>query len=201
MFLGKVVQLNGILLGLEGVVVGARSFRRLPEAERTEPELLLKVRGVPWASRGGDVEPHAARIQLLQLMFLVACEKQKVEFARWSYTAGCLGSTAAQTGSSRDHSEACRTRIETANRADEELEARGAKAYTTRNVHQDETKKRKVAVNEEIEMGAGVGFGTSSSSASGAAPPESSTKSVDKCLLVVVVQSAMLEKGATQRQR
>ena len=84
-------------------------------------------------------------------------------------------------------------------RADEELEARGAKAYTTRNVHQDETKKRKVAVNEEIEMGAAVGFGTSSSSASGAAPPESSTRSADKCLLVVVVQSAMPEKGATQR--
>ena len=147
MFLGKVVQLNGILLGLEeGVVVGARSFRRLPEAERTEPELLLKVRGVPWASRGGDVETHAARIQLLQLMFLVACERQDVELVRWSYTAGCLGSTAAQTGSSRDHSEACRTRIETAMRADEKNGRSWSKGgyYTQRGSGRDEEEEVRI---------------------------------------------------------
>ena len=89
--------------------------------------------------------------------------RKNVELARWGCTAGCPGYIAAQ-------SRAKIARIETGMRADEELEARVAKADATRNAHHDETKKRKVTNNEEVDTGACVEFGTSSSSASGAAP-------------------------------
>ena len=46
----------------DGVVVEAPSFPRLPEAERQEPELLLKVRGVLWAPSGGKADPNVAVI-------------------------------------------------------------------------------------------------------------------------------------------
>ena len=63
-------------------------------------------------------------------------------------------------------------------RADEELEARVAKADTARNVHQFETKERKVVFNEDVDTRAGLGFGISSSSASGATPLDSAMTSV-----------------------
>ena len=45
--LGMAFQSNNILVCLEGgVVAGARSSRRLPEAQRKDPKFLLKVRGV-----------------------------------------------------------------------------------------------------------------------------------------------------------
>ena len=98
----------------------------------------------------------------------------------------CPVCIAAQTRLSRDHSEASRRRIDTAMRADEELEPRVAKANSTRNVHHDETKKKKkkVALNGEIDMGASVWFGTSSSSASGAALLECSTASASGAAMI-----------------
>ena len=45
--LGMALQSNNILVGREGgVFAGARSSRRLPEAQRKDPKFLLKVRGV-----------------------------------------------------------------------------------------------------------------------------------------------------------
>ena len=35
-------------------------FRRLPGAVRKDPELLLKVRGAPWAPCGGETGPNVA---------------------------------------------------------------------------------------------------------------------------------------------
>ena len=50
-----------------------------------------------------------------------------------------------QSSDSRDHSEECRKRIQTALRSYEELEA---KADVQRNVRQDATRKRKVTIKE-----------------------------------------------------
>ena len=68
--------------------------------------------------------------------------------------------------------------------------------------------RRKVSFNDDGDTGAGVGLCTSSSSTSGAAPLSSVMTSaagaqcfLHNCLPLIVVQSAMLEKGATQRQR
>ena len=45
--LGVALQSNNILVGREGgVAAGARSSRRLPEAQCKDPKFLLKVRGV-----------------------------------------------------------------------------------------------------------------------------------------------------------
>ena len=90
-------------------------------------------------------------------------------------------------------------------RADEELEAEVAKADIPRHVHQDATKKRKAAFNEDSDTGAGVGFGTYSSSTSGAAPLDSATAPASEaagflhsCPFLHVVLSDVLEKGPMQ---
>ena len=61
-------------------------------------------------------------------------------------------------------------------RADEELEARAAKKLTARSVYEDETKKRTVALNADIDTGARHGFGICSSSVSGDALHDSVMK-------------------------
>ena len=106
-------------------------FRRLLKAERRDPGLRWTAHGFPWAPSGGDADPHVAvnliqwcllisshLILFLQLLFLVGC----IRMNRSLGTVRCPVCIAAQTGLSRDHSEASRRRIDTAMRADEELE-------------------------------------------------------------------------------
>ena len=74
--------------------------------------------------------------------------KKQIQISR-SFSAGYSTCSAAQRGASCGHSEEFRKRIDTAMRADEELEARAAKAEITRNVHQDAAKKSAVMCDEE----------------------------------------------------
>ena len=77
-------------------------FRRLPGAVRKDPELLLKVRGAPWAPCGGETGPNVAVnldpvVPLEQLQRRPVApvpaprrldNRENVELARRSCTAG-----------------------------------------------------------------------------------------------------------------
>ena len=130
-FLGLLDRSSEVLIGFEKRVVRARSFKRRPPSERADGEMLLSIRGVPWAPTP-DTPDSVKRLAVIDrapeeatpglpaaLPELPPPEarnvyiRKTVELAKYGYTDGCPGCKAARANQPpKAHSAACRARIE-----------------------------------------------------------------------------------------
>ena len=131
-FLGVNPRTNEVYVATEeGEVIRARTIKRRPFEDRWDVDIVLNVKGTPWAPGDGEnVEPvpvarHAEekpqeesplprgmaqeteqpRVRRVMLM--------RSDFERHGFTTGCYGCRGIQEGSHRslNHTEACRERM------------------------------------------------------------------------------------------
>ena len=158
---------DGIFLGIkdgsEEVIIGTpsgckecRTFNRRPREDAADPVLFNSIRGIRVnVVRDDDFirEPREPKLGIdvrpvNTFLFRSALNRRNrtrisVELARYGYALGCPGCEAAVnaiSGSSRDHSEQCRTRVVKAMRDDVALSecVRGAYARMSRNPSEGE---------------------------------------------------------------
>ena len=131
-FLGVVLNTGESLVAcVDGTVTKVRTMKRLPLDERWDPEMARNIIGVPWDLTGKDesgnapavIEPRGQPAQVLpphpELYVSRGRRRMPLKkqlFKDHGYSAGCGGCTAIIQGNSEavNHTEACRTRIETA---------------------------------------------------------------------------------------
>ena len=172
--------LSGVMMGVQGAeylvmtgdgAVRAHSLRRVPMESRWDKEIILQMKGTPWAPRGGGVEEPipATRPGSQQVEEPVAGGNQEVperrrmrmekeDFIEHQYTPGCRGCTNLQAGRpAQGHSEKCRKRMEEELKKTAGGAARVARAYDKI----DEA----AAARAEQQIGGDVGNATGRTSA------------------------------------
>ena len=122
-------------------IVKTSAIRRVGAHRRWDAESLLKVKGVPWDHVQRDATPGNVRVQWLDPpavgpvhVFDEGPQPRRVyikrdDLYRHGFTEGCPGCRSiSQGGEPRGHTDACRTRLETAMRTTEAGKARVQKA-------------------------------------------------------------------------
>ena len=130
-YVGLVERSNEIRVGIEnGSVVAANSFRRLQQAQRSNPELIKKIRGTPWKPSSSssdsmlqlyiDARSTVPRTSLPPAPVAASEDfdpkrvyiRREVELKQYGYSVGCKGCEAARSDlAPTNHSEDCRARI------------------------------------------------------------------------------------------
>ena len=133
-FLGVIPETGETLVGTAQGVIKTRTLRRLQERNRWQPERIKAVKGTPWAPAGdGAEQPVSIKVWVPQQeqsdpvkepQFVIAPRRtymRKTDFMKYGMTDGCKGCDMIRRGRpTQGHSEACRSRMETAMNEDDQ---------------------------------------------------------------------------------
>ena len=125
-------------IATDGGIVKASAIRRVGAHRRWDAEALLRVKGVPWDHVQKDSVPGEVQVRWLDPSLLPKSSVDedigpkrrrarinKQDLLKHGFTEGCLGCRAMiQGGEPRNHTEACRSRVEEAMQATSEGKAR-----------------------------------------------------------------------------
>ena len=203
LYIGITQRTDESLIATKLGIVRCRTFKRLPEGQRGDRELLAAVVGTPWTpvpSQAGDDEiPVVIRVNAAavvrpeelpppivprgpELLGRRVYLRGRKELARYGHTDGCPGCVAAFLDASpAEHTAECRERITAAMRADpmdavriEESERRAA----TANANLGRRKLRRVDTGDDDDLNIQPGGAATSSSGAVQAPSASSSSAV-----------------------
>ena len=146
-YLGLAERSDMLIVGNADGCQRVATVKRLPPSSRRDAELIKALKGVPWRPRPGVAqEPGAQEVpvcihadpvvrddELPQKVKPRSCTsgprrvyiRRDKELKKYGYTVGCPGCDAARANlSGKDHTEACRERIQSKMEEDEESKRR-----------------------------------------------------------------------------